>query len=289
MAGTVKKFMLSTSLAAGMITISGTSVFAASLTNATVAGSDYSLYDSNGTSTFIQPSAKLSTILGGNSSSPGGNVELFSSSERLSNGEFAQYAGVSSLTGTIGGKDIILSSLTAADWDSKVGGVTLAKRWFNEALSANGLGSLVGTREGGTLYNSFIVNGGRQRFSDPNISYLNQDDITGKIKIGLAGHYDAKSLLLGVIPASLESLLSNTTVQASEIVKVTYNGETHYLYNFRATNSGLFALDDGFSHNGNYELLLAGVSPARVPEPCAILSLIGLGGLLATKRTMKNV
>lgn len=289
MAGTLKKLALSTSFAAGIFTLFGSSVFAASLTNATVAGTDYLLYDSNGTNTFIHSSAKLSTVLGGNSSSPGGNIELFGSSETLSNGEFSQYSGVTSLTGNIGGKDIILSSLTAADWQRDVGGITFAKQWFNEALMANGLGSLVGTREGGTLYNSFITNGGRQRFSDPNISYVNQDDTSGQIQIGLAGHYNAKSLLLGVIPASLEALLSDKTVQASEIVKVTYNGETHYLYNFKATNSGLFALSDGFSHNGNYELLLAGVPPARVPEPCAIFSLIGLGGLLATKRTMKNV
>jgi len=58
---------------------------------------------------------------------------------------------------------------------------------------ATGLGSLNRTSNGTKLFNIFKTNGGFQRFSDPNIPYVNQDAI-GTISIGLAGHYDASSL-----------------------------------------------------------------------------------------------
>lgn len=293
MAGLVKKLLVGATLAAGVTALASAPAKAGSITGASITGvngTDYYLYDANTTNTFRNDAASLSTILTGDSSSPTGNVELFANSETLNNAAFSSYSKVTTLSGQIGGRSITLSSLTAADWASTVaGGKTLAQTWFNDALTNNGLGSLIGTSTGNTAYTSFLASGGRQRFSDANISYVNQNDTTGQISIGLAGHLDAKSLLLPVVPASLQPLLAGKTIQASEIVKVSYDGgQAQYLYNFTATNSGLVEKGDGISHKGNYELLLTGIPPAKVPEPSAMLGLMGVGGFLAAKRKIKN-
>ncbi|MBW4495774.1 MAG: NF038130 family PEP-CTERM protein [Oscillatoria princeps RMCB-10] len=293
MSGLVKKLLVGATLAAGVTALASAPAKAGTLTGASITGvngTDYYLYDANTTNTFRNNAASLSTILTGNSSSPTGNVELFANSEALNNTAFNSYSKVTTLSGLLGGRSITLSSLTAADWATNVGGgLTLAQKWFKDALTNNGLGSLIGTTTGNTAYTSFLASGGRQRFSDANISYVNQNDTTGQISIGLAGHLDAKSLLLPVVPTSLQPLLAGKTIQASEIVKVSYDGgPAQYLYNFSATNSGLVEQGDGISHRGNYELLLAGIPPEKVPEPSAMLGLMGLGGFLAAKRKMKN-
>ena len=46
------------------------------------AATDYLLYDSNNTHTFLNPNASLQTILGGTAANPTGNVELAASSEK---------------------------------------------------------------------------------------------------------------------------------------------------------------------------------------------------------------
>ena len=287
----IKRLAIGTSILVGAGAIATTPAFAGSLTGATlnndaVNGTDYYLYDANTTNTFRNDSASLSKILTGNAGSPTGNVELFANSEKLTNTQFNSYSKVTTLSGVIGGKSITLSSLTLADWNSvQKNGKTLAKSWFDDALTNNGLGALVGTSTANTLYSSFISKGGLQRFSDPNISYVNQNDTTGEISIGLAGHYDATSLLLPVIPNSLKPLLAGKTLQASEIVKVSYNGgPAQYLYNFTATNSGLVEVGDGISHKGNYEVTLDGIPPEAVPEPSAMLGLMAVGGLFAASK-----
>lgn len=300
MAGLVKKLLVGATVAAGVTALASAPAKAGTLTGASITGvngTDYYLYDVKDTNsdgiadkTYRKDAASLPTILTGSSSSPTGNVELFANSETLNNTAFNSYSKVTTLSGQIGGRSITLSSLKAADWATNVGGgLTLAQKWFSDALTANGLGSLIGTTTGNNAYTSFIANNGRQRFSDANISYVNQNNTTGQISIGLAGHLNAKSLLLPVVPSSLQPLLAGKTIQASEIVKVSYDGgPAQYLYNFSATNSGLVEEGDGISHTGNYELLLAGIPPAKVPEPSAMLGLMGVGGFLAAKRKMKN-
>ncbi|NJR66629.1 MAG: PEP-CTERM sorting domain-containing protein [Leptolyngbyaceae cyanobacterium CRU_2_3] len=86
----------------------------------------------------------------------------------------------------------------------------------------------------------------------------------------------------------MKTTLSAQTIQASEIFKYAYNGNTGYGYSFSATNSGLKAADDGVSHTGNYEITFQGVASKPVPEPSAVLSLIGFGSLLAGKRQMQK-
>lgn len=262
------------------------------------------------TFTVANTSGNVQAALDGDSNTPGGNVELFSNSEQspISPTNFSQvssalynflgYNQYTSLSGKISGQDITLSSLMATDWfgQSAVDSVkiaiakasalpdsipkalafsaaiaplynsaNLATQWFTQALSNYGFTS------NQQLFNIFLLAGGFQRFSDPNISYVNQDG--GTIKIGLAGHYDAAALL--GIPS-----IPGVPLQASELVKVVYGGKTEYKYSFKATQSGLTASNDGISHSGNYE-----VTVEAVPEPTTMLGLIlGGGGLLAAKR-----
>ncbi|OCR00257.1 hypothetical protein BCD67_24955 [Oscillatoriales cyanobacterium USR001] len=316
----LKRLLVSTSILAGLGAIAPAPSLAASLTGATIGGSaPYLTYSSGSGKTFTvaNTQANVQAALDGDSSSPGGNVELFSNSESSSLsaslsailtgdftsvfssfGNFLNYNQNTTLSGKIAGQDITLSSLMATDWfgasavnSVKVGiasasaianptlrqnaflaavaplynSSNLATQWFSDALSNYGFSS---NQE---LFTLFVLAGGFQRFSDPNISYVNQDG--GTIKIGLAGHYDAAALF------GIESPLG-VPLQASEVVKVIYDGKTQYKYSFNATNSGLTALDDGISHSGNYE-----VSVEAVPEPTTMIGLI-LGGssLIAAKR-----
>jgi hypothetical protein len=258
--------------------------------------SDYILYDSNETQTYANPNANLQTILGGTAEKPTGNVELAARSEQ-SGFDFTKNT---SLDGTIGGRAISISSLTASDWNSSYQNTTFGQYWFNSALTANGFGSMVGTATSASLFNVFKDNGGFQRFSDPNVSYVNQD-ANNVISIGLAGHYDATSLFTKSIDQYLtntslsanqriamgmvKTQLSGKVIQASEVVKTTYNGKSEFGFSFKATSSGLVEKSDGLSHKGNYVISLQGIEPVkkRVPEPSIVLGLVGLGGLAVRK------
>ncbi|MBW4518368.1 MAG: NF038130 family PEP-CTERM protein [Scytolyngbya sp. HA4215-MV1] len=371
----------------GTGTIVSLPAFALTLQNPSVSGTaPYLTYGANAGQTFLvsNTQANLQQALTGNSSNPTGNVELFSNSEQLSNAAFANYSGVTNLQGTLGGKSIVLSSLTFADWNMMVTNTqTLAQKWFDDLIAANNLTPLLGANSPSDLLAAFIAGGGLQKFSDPNISYVNQDP-NGTIQIGLAGHFNATPLLqlalqptqtqlqsafntaqaalnqmqtalttlqqakgtaqtqltqlnnqLQVAPANqkmviqqqingltiqiatlntqitnlnnqigttltqiagisaklnpLTALINNQSllIQASELVKVSYNGgPAQYLYSFNATHSGLVG-DDGFSHNGNYQVSLAGsLPPKETPEPSALLGLLAMGGMAAAKRKM---
>lgn len=222
---------------------------------------------------------------------------------------FLGYSTTTSLTGQIGGKDITLSSLNAVDWfggsaasaknaiasasaisnpilraaalNSAINPLynasNFATQWFENTLSQYGLLPSTSIAKK-AAFNTFLLAGGFQRFSDPNISYVNQDN-NGLIKIGLAGHYDALSLL---------GLSGNTPVQVSEVVKVSYNGNpAEYKYSYTAARSGLTELSDGKSHNGNYEVTIQG-DPIEVPEPSVVLGLMTVGGLVAAKRKLNQ-
>ncbi|MBF2066088.1 MAG: NF038130 family PEP-CTERM protein [Calothrix sp. C42_A2020_038] len=295
---TVRKLLIGASMVVSANAMVSAPVHAASLTNISIGGSnasDYFVYDVNGNNTVrVQNSlANVQKALNGNAASPGGNVELAASSEARG----FDFTKNTTLTGQIGGKDITLSSLTMADWSSSVGGgLTFAQKWFNDALTANGFGGIIGSAIYNAAFAKFNINGGYQRFSDPNISYVNQDDNTGEIKIGLAGHFDATSLLFAGLSVQ-EQLLINSfrtktgPIQASEIVKVSYNGgPSQFLYSFNATRSGLVAADDSMSHNGNYEVSFQGIVPTSqaVPEPSVMLGMLGVAGAFGVRRKLKK-
>ena len=275
--------------------IANAPVSAASLTGATIGGtasSDYYVYDviaNNKTKRSESPTSQdIQKVLGGNASSPTGNVELAASSETAT----FDFTKNTTLEGNIGGKSLVLSSLTATDWFSTglgasstaYGANNLANRWFSDLLNAAGQSNANASRKV-NAYNAFLEIKGFERTSDPNISYVNQDDTTGLISIGLAGHLnlvdayklDANGQIAGFLGASL---------QASEVVKYTYNNnQTGYLYSFKATDSGLVSDDGTNSHNGNYEVTFRGAKPVPVPAAFVGIAIAGAIGALKLKRS----
>ena len=292
----MKKALMGATVVAGMSAIASAPASAFTMT-----GNDYLLYDVTGNSTYVNQSANLNNILAGNSANPGGNVELFASSETLTNAQYLASNARTSVSGLVGGSMLTLSSLTADDWfgagasrNTSYGANNLANTWFNAFLNAAGQGSASNLAK--TLaYNTFFGIGGFQRSSDPNISYINTSG--SDINIGLAGHFDLKAFYTrpGSAFAPLAALLPNG-FQASEVVRATYNGTTQYLYSFSATQTGLTnsvgAGADNLSHSGNYQVSLRGVvtppPPTAVPEPSAMLALFGLGGFLISKKRQQS-
>jgi hypothetical protein len=293
--------LTSTMVAVGAGVMASAPASAASLTNiGTGATADILTYCSDGATTY-ECDADLATVLTGDASNPGGNIELASDSEQAG----FDFSTSASMRGTLNGKAIGVSSLTASDWATDMGGVTLAQKWFSEAMGVVASQVDATTQrylasQQSTLFGIFSATGGFQRFSDPNISYINQDDSTGEVKIGLAGHYNATPLVLGAAlqylgatpqGAALGAALSGVTLQASELVKVVYDGgPAQFLYSFAATESGQYESGDGISHTGNYEVAFQGQLPPgeSVPEPAALLGLVSVGGLMVRRRQAKR-
>jgi len=316
MVKSIKRLIVGASVFATVSAIGSAPAFAASIVNATVGGNaSFLTYTVVNGQTVVDPTNNVQAALDGNGTAPGGNVELFSNSEAgslypsaavnplITFNNFLGYDKVKTLNGQINGKEISLSSLTAVDWFgastvatvrtvlssnahanqkyAKIASLyntdSLATTWFNTALTKYKVTNQPSLRT--ALFSTFLLAGGLQRFSDPNISYVNQDDQSGLIKIGLAGHFNLAPLL---------GLGDDITIQASELVKVSYNGQTpQYLYNFTATRSGLVSKDGTNSHNGNYEVTLQGDKPSQsVPEPSALVGLVSLAGLIGAKQKL---
>ncbi|MBD2580235.1 NF038130 family PEP-CTERM protein [Oscillatoria sp. FACHB-1406] len=255
----------------------------------TINGTDYLLYDVNGSSqTYVNPNANVNKLLEGNSASPGGNIELFASSETTSLAAFKASDARTSIVGTYAGKNLTLSSLTAKDWfgdslNTSYGQNNFANKWFNAFYDAAGLASSFGNTlaKRGIAYTAFLGANLFQATSDPNISYIT--DNGSDLLIGLAGHYDLKAYYQTKL-GPLANLIKNG-FQASEVVKVQYGDVSDLLYSFSATNSGLTEKTDRSSHSGNYEVSLKGVVPPKsVPEPSLMLGLAAVGGMVAASK-----
>lgn len=319
MAGLLKNLFLSASVIAGVGAMASAPAFAASLSGASLSGTgsntyginpaaDFEIWDyASGSSSVLESygtnTANLLGVLGGTGSSPGGNVELFKSSEvGLNNSQFLNYDGVSSLDVSFDdGTSLTFSSLTAQDLfgsslDTSYSGNTLAVQWFNDAWNANvgqlltyfgtesnlfnfmgsQFGSQYSSRE--NIFNAFYNAGGFQRTVDANIAYVNKDG--DRVNWGLAGHAD----LLFYADPMIQSMLNawGISFQASELVKV--NDEI--FYTFAGVGSDVIG-DDGISFNMTYE---GGTTvAAAVPEPSVMLGLMAVGGLVAASKRRKAV
>ena len=82
---------------------------------------------------------------------------------------------------------------------------------------------------------------------------------------------------------------SGTPVQASELVKYTYENQVGYLYSFNATDSGLVSNDVTRSHNGNYEVKFQGAKPVPVPAAFVGIGIAGAIGAAKLKRSKVTI
>ncbi len=326
MTRTIKKFLLSASMVAGMSAIAITPASAASLTSATVTGSaptDFEVWDVGGTPGIDCPIAATSclnssgtnvsnliNVLDGTLASPGGNIELFKSSEQLNLANFLAYDNVTSLkTDFSDGTSVTFSSLTATDLfgaglDTSYGASTVATQWFNAAFTANlsnvltalslpnetalfNLLAPFGYTSRASLYNAFLNAGGFQRAVDPNIAFVNK--IGNNVKYGLAGHSD----LLFYAPAALKAILAQkgVSLQASELVKLSFDGKNEIAYSFTGAKSNVASKDGSFNftYDGDPMLVPPQDPPTeKVPEPSAVLGLVAVGGLFVATRKRKK-
>jgi hypothetical protein len=296
MSGLLHKTLISTSFIG--ITVLATSPAAAFTLQSPSLSGPALLYEQVGSSTKLDETgtADLATLLQGDINAPGGNIEL---SGMLGNVSAANFGSPTTLSGTLDGEVITVSSLTMLDWLNPYGGYSsFGQKWLLDAWTDSGVSHLVSEHIEGLSPNTDLntlsdddwrnlVTGfvglaqesGARRFSDPNINYVNLED-DGTVSIGLAAHLEHES-----------------GIQLSEVVKVVYGGETHFLYEVGpALASGLVHSKeedkehgDGVSHTGLYNLTIPGEPVTDIPEPSTMLGLLAIGGLFGlTKRNKSN-
>ncbi len=228
---------------------------------------DTTIFNSDGTNTFLDPTATLDDVLTGDSTTPGGNVELNDGAAGVN-----LLAPANTLTANLdSGREVIFSSLTFDDW---FGSGDLFTAWSAGAAATYGAAYTNVFNAAVGVYGFNTVAGGiASRLSDPNIAYVNESD--AGVTFGLAAHSDA---------ANVSPLLAG--LFASEVVKVTLNGVTDYYYSFdQPTDSGQTSLDDTKSHEGNYEFFIEDPQDNEsVPEPATLLGLVAVGGVFAASK-----
>ena len=276
MAGLVKKFLASASVVAGMSAVFGAPAMAATFSPI---GTDLILREQVGTGFEVTDDlSQLNSILQGDSSNPGGNVE-FGSSDTGGN----PLAGVQNIQGTARFTNVTEDIYNDVTWQQTVG-----SQWFSDAWAQTSLAGSAFLRN--FAYGMFKSNGGFELISDPNISYINA--VGDDIAVGLAGHFNLADRFRDV-NSTLAGFLEG--VQMSEIFAYEIDGAIGYGWSDFATATGLADNDAAGSFSGNYEVTLeefGGIlsePPAATPEPSTLLGLMAIGGLVAaTKRKSAN-
>ncbi|NEP90764.1 MAG: PEP-CTERM sorting domain-containing protein [Okeania sp. SIO2C2] len=277
MAGLVRKFLASASVVAGMSAVFGAPAMAVGFT---AIGTDLILREQVGTGFEVTDDlTQLNSILQGDSSNPGGNVELGSSDtggNPLAGVEADNIQG-----GTATFTNVTEDIYNTQDWRDTTGKAWFSDAWEQAVEKNSGASPLISAANEEMFYGIFVGQGGLDMITDPNISYINEvgDDVV----VGLAGHLNLADRFRfnSFLAAALEG------VQMSEIFAYDINGVTGYGWSNSATASGLVD-NDGFSFSGNYEVVIeggGGILSEDVPEPSTILGLMAIGGLAAaTKR-----
>ena len=301
MVGLFPKLVVSASMAAGVGLFAGAPALAASLQGASTTG-DILVYCSNGTNTFLCDNSNLGTALQGDLTAPGGNVELFADSETAPGLAKFLSGTYSTLSGTLNGQAIQFRSLVKSDWTAQ-----FTQAWLTDVATQNGIssiltGGLLSEAVGYFTSNTTEANAALARLSDPNIAFVNQDLVSGMISVGLAGHMDVTNIVSGLIATSktltniqktqygnvIKALgTQGVKLQASELVKVLYDGQETVRYGGQGIASGQVEAGDGKSHNGTYLVQFQGKlpePPAATPEPSLMVGLAAVGSWVALKR-----
>ena len=300
MAGSIKKFLMGASVIASASAIATTPAQALTLTPSSIEFNteNYQTY-TGGSDGVFEPNDLSAAVTALTDNDPTSNVELRYTSENSSanvgfSGQFDSK--------TLGTHTVSVSSVTRADW--KIFG----DQWLDDFLAANPeINTLLSPADKGT-FKFFLKRTGLPRLGDPNIGGLTLDEAKGAINLDLVGHLDLKPLIKagqykmgnrlfdGFLFQEAKNI--NGPIRASEVAKLTVNGNTYYAYSFNPMPSGILASKDQESYSGIYRYdplitLTPNTPPTTpptqsVPEPTAIGGLLLLGGLMATRRRVAS-
>ena len=273
--------------------------------NFSVTGSDNiyfeSFTDTDGqqkTREIAAADAVLPTILSGDITAPGGNLELSGNATESSLQNF-QSLTPGTVTADFSTSSLTFSALGYSDWfetvagtiDTSYGADNFANQWFGDlfgryeteirSAGTSTFGIFANIVDASAYFNLFQSLNGFGRFSDPNLSYANATDNT--IEFGLAGHSDA---------GNIASFLSG--MYASEVIKVAIDGGgfTNFYSFDQPTDSGQYEISDGTSHDATFAFSIPHLvssdndeGPVAVPEPSMLLvGLATFGGMLLKVR-----
>jgi len=303
MVGSIKKFLIGASVLASATAIATTPAQALTLTPSSIEFNteNYQTF-TGGSDGVFEPNDLSAAVTALTDNDPTSNVELWYTSENSSanvgfSGQFDSK--------TLGTHTVSVSSVTQKDW------AIFADQWLDGFLAANPEINTIWTGLSSADQETlkfFLKRTGLSTWGDPNIGGLTLDEAKGAIDLALVGHLDLKPLIQAGQYKTGNRLFNgfffeaankiNGPILASEVAKLTVDGNTYYAYSFNPTPSGILASDDQESYSGIYRYdplitLTPNTPPTTpptqsVPEPTAIGGLLLLGGLMATRRRVAS-